>query len=46
MIEKLLRIWCRLAHEGLFRPVNGTVRCKECLRTYDIGFGAYRHMPQ
>ena len=32
MLDRLLALWCRLAHRGDMTPIHGRVQCRVCHR--------------
>jgi hypothetical protein len=36
LAERLARLWCRLMHRSITRPVHGQYRCLVCLRQYPV----------
>jgi hypothetical protein len=36
LTDKIGRIWCRVMHDSISRPIHGQYQCWTCLRQYEI----------
>lgn len=53
-LDNLGRLWCRLMHDGVMYGGGSTYECRDCLRRYNVPWGAqnlrahapaFRHEP-